>query len=74
MMRITLRARPLMFEERLKDISARLRAAKNDAEALLVVAELRDLIHERMQQMRGRLSLAFSAKLPPEDKPPKKAA
>jgi hypothetical protein len=63
-----------MFEEQLKDLSARLRAAKDDEEALRIVAELRDLIRERMQQLRGRLSLAFAAKLPPGDEPPKKVA
>lgn len=63
-----------MFEERLEDLSARLRGAKDDEEALRVVAELRDLIQERMQQLRGRLSLAFASKLPPEDEPTRKVA
>ena len=65
---------PEMFEERLKDLSARLRAAKDDEESLRIVAELRDLIRERMQQLRGRLGLAFASKLPPEDEPTKKIA
>jgi hypothetical protein len=63
-----------MFEERLQNLSARLSAAKDDEEALSIVAELRDLIRERIQQLRGGLSLAFSSKLPPTDEPPKRVA
>jgi hypothetical protein len=64
-----------MFEERLQDLSTRLSAAKDDEEALAIVAELRDLVHERIQQLRGGLSLAFASKLPPlDEEPPKKIA
>ena len=64
-----------MFEERLQDLSARLSTAKNDEEALAIVAELRDLVRERIQQLRSGLSLVFAAKLPPpDDEPGKKIA
>jgi hypothetical protein len=61
-----------MFEERVKDLSVRLAAAKDDEEALRIVGELRGLIQERIQHLRGGLSLAFSSKLPPPDEGPRK--